>query len=117
MKKLFGLIVCTRTSGTLDEKPCEEAELVKYIRVDRRTTDDPLQIKSLGASWYAIGKNHRIENGMIARDFNSVRWMVRINNGSELQAFIKKYGKIILKLDTDGSKPCYGIEIYDDYRE
>ena len=39
---LFGLLVCHRTS-TWDEKPCDEAEEVPFVRVDRRTTDDPMK--------------------------------------------------------------------------
>ena len=109
---LFGLLVCRRTS-VWDGKPCDEAESVPFVRVDRRTTVNPYIRKT----WYDIGRNHRVENGMIARDFDSKRWMVRIADDAELQAFCEKYGKIILLLNHDGTEPCYEVEIYDGYRE
>ena len=113
---LFGLLVCRRTS-VWDGKPCDEAESVPFVRVDRRTTDDPMKNPYIGKAWYDTGRNHRVENGMIARDFDSKRWMVRIADDAELQAFCEKYGKIILLLNHDGTERCYEVEIYDDYRE
>ena len=113
---LFGLLVCKRTS-VWREKPCEDAEEVSFIRVDRRTTNDPMKNPHIGKAWYDTGRNHRVENGMIARDFDDKRWMVRIADGAALQAFCEKYGEIILSLNYDGTDPCYEVEIYDDYRE
>jgi len=113
---LFGLLVCRRTS-VWHGKPCDEAEEVSFTRVDRRTTDDPMKNPNIGKAWYDQGQNHRVENGMIARDFEDKRWMVRIADGAALRAFCEKYGEIILRLNTDGTEPCYEVEIYDDYRE
>lgn len=113
---LFGLLVCRRTS-VWEGKPCDEAEEVSFTRVDRRTTDDPMKIPYIGKAWYEEGRNHRVEDGMIARDFDQKRWMVRIADDAALQAFCEKYDKIILTLNTDGTEPCYEVEIYDDYRE
>lgn len=39
---LFGLLVCRRSS-VWDDKPCDEAEEVPFVRVDRRTIDDPMK--------------------------------------------------------------------------
>ncbi len=114
--KLFGRLVCRRTS-VWQGKPCDEAEEVPYVRVERRTIDNPMKNPYIGKEWYDTGRNHRVENGMIARDFDDKRWMVRIANGAALQAFCEKYGTIILRLNTDGAEPCYEVEIYDDYRE
>jgi len=100
-----------------DGKPCDEAEEVPFVRVDRRTTDDPMKNPHIGKAWYDTGRNHRVENGMIARDFDDKRWVVRIADGAALHAFCEKYGTIILSLNTDGTKRCYEVEIYDDYRE
>lgn len=113
---LFGLLVCGRTSAYGD-KPCDEAKEVPYVRVERRTTDDPMKYPHIGTAWYDEGRNHRVENGMIARDCDDKRWMVWIPDGAALQAFCDKYGEIILSLNDDGSEPCYEVEIYDDYRE
>ena len=113
---LFGLLVCQRTS-VWDGQPCDEAEEVPFVRVDRRTTDDPMKNPHIGKAWYDTGRNHRVENGIIARDFDDKRWVVRIADGTALQAFCEKYGEIILSLNNDGEEPCYEVEIYDDYRE
>ena len=113
---LFGLLVCRRTS-VRGGKPCDEAEELPFVRVDRRTTDDPMKNPHIGKAWYDTGRNHRVENGRIARDFDDKRWMVRIADGSALQAFCEKYGEIILSLNNVGTEPCYEVEIYDDYRE
>ena len=88
----FGLMVCTRTSRFWDSQaaPCDEAELVPYVRVDRLGIDNP---------------------------FDDKRWMVWIENEWDLQEFCEKYGKVILSINTLGSEPCYEIEIDDDYRE
>ena len=113
---LFGLLVCRRTS-VWDGKPCDEAQEVPFVRVDRRTTDDPMKNQDIGKAWYDTGRNHRVENGMIARDFDDKRWVVRIADEAALQAFCEKYGRVILTLNTNGAEPCYEVEIYDDYRE
>jgi hypothetical protein len=115
-KYLFGLFAIDRTS-CWDEKPCYEAVEVAYIRVDRRTTDDPAKNPHIGKTWYDFGENHRIEDGMIARDFRDKRWMVSIESPDSLKAFIDKYGDVIISVDHNGKEPCYKIEIYDDYRE
>lgn len=113
---LFGFLVCSRTSA-YGKKPCDEAEKVPFVRVDRRTIDDPMKNPNIGKAWYDTGRNHRVENGMITRDLDDKRWVVRIADGAALQAFCEKYGKIVLSLNTDGADPCFEIEIYDYYRE
>jgi hypothetical protein len=114
---LFGLLVCRRSSGYSDTKPCDEAELLPFVCVDRRTVDDPAKNVHIGKAWYNRGRNHRVENGMICRDFDESRWMVQIADGAALQSFCDKYGKIILSLNTESAEPCYEVEIYDSYRE
>ena len=113
----FGLMACTRTSAYGCERPCEEAEEVPFVCVDRRATDDPMKLHAIGKAWYESGRNHRVENGMIARDFDALRWMVRIKDEVALQAFCEKYGQLVLTLNTEGETPCYELEIYDGYRE
>ena len=113
---LFGLIPCSRTSAYID-KPCEEAEKIPFVCVDRRSIDDPMKNPYIGKSWYEEGRNHRVENGKIARDLDSTRWVVRISNAAELQAFCQKYSPVIIDIDNSGIAPCFSIEIYDDYRE
>jgi len=114
---LFGTLVCVRTSAGYN-KPCEDAEEVPYVYVDRRTVDDPKKLFGGTARWYGAGRNHRVENGMIARDMDShKRWVVSIPDGSALQAFIEKYGQVVISLNDEGTEPCYQIDIYDEYRE
>lgn len=112
----FGLFVCERTS-TYGERPCDEAIKLSYVRVDRRTIDDPKKNPYIGRTWYKSGRNHRVEDGMIARDFDDERWMVEIADEQALQEFIQKYGTIIISPNSDGLNPVYEIEIYDTYRE
>jgi hypothetical protein len=113
---LFGLIPCARTSAYGD-KPCEEAEELECVRVDRRTVDDPMKNPYIGKSWYKSGRNHRVENGRIARDFDDTQWVVRISDALELQSFCQKYSPVIISIDDSGPSPRFSIEIYDDYRE
>jgi len=118
---LFGLIACTRTS-IRGGKPCEEAEEVPFLRVERlKMHNDPVRCdtgwKARYDTWHDMGKNHRVENGMLVRDFDETRWMVRIAEHSALQVFIEKYGDVIISFNNDAAEPCYQVEIYDDYRE
>jgi hypothetical protein len=100
-----------------EEKPCEEAVWESYLRVDTRTVDSPekLTFKNDREDWYKIGKNHRVENGNIKRDFNDEGWFIYIHSLEELNAFVKKYGRIVYVKGWayDGME----IEIYDSYRE
>ena len=116
---LFGTLVCERTSCSGNKRPCEEAVEIEYVYVDRRIVDSPSKLTSWGNDdWYPRGRNHRVENGMIARDmYSDTRWVVSIPDGAALQAFIEKYGQVVLSLNNYGVEPCYQIEIYDDYRE
>ena len=113
---LFGSFVCSCTS-VWDGRPCVESVLVPYVRVDRRTVDDPMKNQHIGAAWYQTGRNHRVEEGMIARDFDGERWMVNLPDASAFEAFCAKYKRVVLSIDTDGTEPVWEIEIYDDYRE
>lgn len=109
---LFGMLVCDRTSACVGA-PCEEAEEVPYVRVDRRYVSDPSKLMMGEEAWYANGANHRVEDGCVCRYFFSSRWMVRIEDGKALQAFIDKYGDVVIEKDNCGITPCYKIEIYD----
>ena len=115
----FGLMAVSRTSmaNSSIEIPCDEAERVPFVRVDRRNIDDPLKNKFIGKTWYDFGRNHRVENGCIARDFDDERWMVWIADSDAFKEFIEKYGRVIISLNSEGLEPCYEIEIYDYYRE
>ena len=116
LPSLFGALVCTRTS-VFDGKPCDEAEEVSFVRVDRRTVPGPMKNRYIGEKWYEDGRNHRVENGKIARDFDGKRWVVQIPDGAALQEFCLKYDEIILSINNDGLEPCFEVEIYDTYRE
>lgn len=116
LPSLFGALVCTRTS-VFDGKPCDEAEEVSFVRVDRRTVDCPMKNRYIGEKWYEDGRNHRVENGKIARDFDDKRWVVQVPDGAALQEFCLKYDEIILSINNDGLEPCFEVEIYDTYRE
>ena len=113
------MAVCGRTSSWNNgDRPCEEAEMAPYVRVDRRTVDDPMKNPHIGEAWYKAGENHRVEGGQIARDFPEKRWMVELKDAGGLFDFIVKYGEIVAEIDTVSSiSPFLNLEIYDDYRE
>lgn len=106
----------SRTS-TWDGKPCEEAYRKPFTHVDQRNTDDPHKLPGiLGDTWYEEGRNHRIVDGYITRDFDTEGWFVEIADLDALIAFYAKYGSLVL---TPHYKNQYipEIEIYDGYRE
>lgn len=116
----LGLYLVDRTCcPSCDEKPCEEAFQVQITDVDCRYTDDPRKVLMYNDPkcgwWYKHGTNHRVEGGMIKRDFGISRvWVVKIEQLADLMEFIKKYGDCVLSSRRDG----FGkIEIYDGYRE
>lgn len=98
------------------EAPCEEAFRASYVYTDFRTTDDPSKIpmnKGDTSWWYLKGRNHRVVNGQIARDFDREDWFVEVD---DILAFAKKYGDLVIKPEEYGST-IPSIEIYDGYRE
>jgi hypothetical protein len=111
-------MLCTRTSEWHDKSPCEEAELYSYVYVDRRATDDPDQLSGGRDFWFARGRNHRVENGHLARDLHDVNeWTVDIESLEDLLNFCSKHGELVIKEDTSDVGPVFAMEIYDDYRE
>ena len=113
--------VVSRTScWDSDVAPCEEAKRIKVVRVDERTTDDPAKIPSnKGQSewWYKEGRNHRVENGRIRRDFDDKAWVVTIKSLDALAAFNRKHGNLVLSPTCRRADGFPEIEIYDNYHE
>jgi len=75
-----------------------EIKMVKGIKIDRRTTDDPSKIpfykgnKELAdKDWYERGRNHRVVNGMIERDFDEDFLIIELNSLEDLLEFQIKY--------------------------
>ena len=112
--------IITRTScHDIEIPPCKEAYRRAYTRVDERTVDDPSKIQMLKRHperWYSEGKNHRVENGHIKRDFDDEAWFIEVKDLDALNALPKKYGSIIIS-DSRETPNIPAIEIYDDYRE
>ena len=86
----------TRTSLDDEVKPCVEALQETYTRIDERTTDDPAKIFHGKDWWYDEGKNHRVENDHIKRDFDETGWFIVLKDLDELLKFQKKYGDLII---------------------
>ncbi len=102
-----------------DDPPCEDAVRFPCVRVDERTTDDPSKIKAHEGDtdwWTNEGRNHRIEDGHIKRDFDGADWYVEIENLEALIAFGEKYGALVLRPSFNNNGDLC-IEIYDSYRE
>jgi hypothetical protein len=109
--------LCTRTT-VYGEKPCDQATPIEVYRIDRRTVDDPMKIRYIGADWYKHGKNHRVENGWICRDVGPTKeWAVNIDNLDELAAFTVKHGGSVVIASENTVPPMMSVEIYDGYRE
>jgi len=75
-----------------------ELKMVKGIRIDRRTSDEPVGIpfyrgnKELAdQDWYGEGKNHRVIDGHIERDFDDEFLVIELNSLEDLLEFQKKY--------------------------
>lgn len=74
-----------------DNNKYTEFKKVKGIRIDRRTVDMP-DYKSERDSWCEIGQNHRVENGMITREFDNEFFVIELNSLEDLLKFQDKYG-------------------------
>ena len=86
------------------------------VRVDERTVSDPALLRKGSQDWYKEGRNHRVENGRIRRDFDGEDWFIEINSLDELAAFSKLYGEIVIGQAWD-REGYMRLEIYDTYRE
>lgn len=79
--------------------PHPNAIKIKIVNVDVRYTDAPEKVPYYeGASdwWYNEGTNHRLINGLIARDVGTVdRWAVRLNSLDELMSLVEYFGRLI----------------------
>ena len=108
-----------------DEEKYEECKKVKGIRIDRRTTDAPEKILCYRGNkikadqdWYGEGKNHRVVDGMIERDFDDEFYIIEINTLEDLLDFQDKY-KINASVYRNKSQHVFnGLELnsfYCDY--
>ncbi len=113
--------IVNRTSlRSMDVQPCEEAYLKAYIRIDERTVNSPSKITAYKNQpvdwWYSAGKNHRVENGHIVRDFDDKGWFVKLDTMEDLLKFTQKYGSVVIGQYWKNHS-ILEIEIYDDWRE
>lgn len=100
----------------------KEVKKVKGIRIDRRTTDAPEKIlwykgnKELAnKEWYSEGKNHRVVNGMIERDFDEEFYVIEINTIEDLLNFQDKY-KVNATISRNRSQYVFnGVELWSFY--
>ncbi len=104
---------CT-VSGLEDDdgnpvQPCEGAVLEKAVEVERRTTDDPTKIPCYANDpgearrmWFGKGRNHRVEDGWIARDVEVDAWFLSVDSMEQLAGLLAKHGRLTLR--TSGLK-------------
>lgn len=103
----------------------EECKKVKGIHIDRRYYDKPEKIlvyngnkKEANNDWYGEGKNHRVVDGFIERDFDDEFFIIEMNTLEDLLIFQDKYK---INASVSNRKSCYvynGEEIntfYADY--
>ncbi len=109
------VFLVTRTSLRENEKPCDQAEQVEVMGVDRRSCADPAEVPLYRGQrdwWFEKGTNHRVENGMIARDMGWHKvWAI---DGMTVQEIVDRYGCCIIERDFNG---FLTVRIYDDYWE
>jgi hypothetical protein len=110
----------SRTSvWNIEVPPCDGAVKMETLRPDARHYGSPEEYDKAQARysrfkpWMSEGKNHRIADGNIIRDFDWEAWFIELNSLEELMSFISSEGPcVILRGEINPS-----IEIYDDYRE
>ena len=81
------------------ERPCDDAVLEKYMRIDRRTTNDPAKVPAYGGKtgwWYNTGVNHRIDNGRITREIEDEAWFLDIDQVPYFSHLAQLYGPITI---------------------
>jgi hypothetical protein len=89
-----------RAFGNFDDDYNETPKYVEYrlvngIKVDRRSCSKPEEIRAYRGEkdwWYSEGKNHRVVNGQIERDFYETFCVIELNTLEELLDFQDKYG-------------------------
>ena len=108
----------TRTSFWNDEKPAKGCYKKEYITHDVRTLDSfEKYAEKFKEKFKNRGFDHCInDRGYIQRSFNSEGWFIELSTFDELNAFIEKYGDVIIGKH-HANKNILEIEIYDSYRE
>ena len=104
--------------------PCEGAFRAPCVHTDRRTFktaaayDASHFVNSKGEPdlWGSNGRNHRMWEGGICRDFDSEDWFVEVDDLLALLAFALKHGECIIGRWIFNSD-IISIEIYNGYRE
>ena len=113
-------MVSRTSSHSMDAKPCKEAYLKAYTRIDERTVNSPSKIPFYKNQpddwWYSEGKNHRVEHGHIMRDFDDEGWFIELDTLEDLLKFHKKYGRLVIEHHWNNHS-ILEIEMYDDWRE
>lgn len=101
----------------------DECKKVKGIRIDRRTTDAPEKIPFYKGNkieadndWYGEGKNHRVVNGMIERDFDDEFFVIEINTLEDLINFQEKY-EVNASIGEKSRYVFNGVELYSFYSD
>ncbi len=108
----------TRASNISSSKsPCEGAFKEERSYTDTRNVDSPDKLGKISRKWwFRMGRNHRVENGEIKRDFDVIEWFVDISSLDSLIEFIDKHGDIVIT-PVGATDEVYNLEIYDDFRE
>lgn len=92
--------VVSRTSIPGNTQPCEEAFAVEKFHIQRHSIEQvELGVSSDGVTFFAKGRNHRMEDGGWVREIPYLVWMVEFNSPEDIAAFTRKYGECCI---TDG---------------
>lgn len=99
-------------------KPCDEAEWSVFIEKEFLTLHLLEKWSHYDiAQWMTEGMNHQtMPDGSYVKEVKRQGWAIKINTMDDLEAFVKKYGDVVI--NTPGRRSeIYTLEIYDDYRE
>ena len=112
-----------------EEQPVKGAVREACLWVDRRTFKTPEEHDRRGmpTPWASKGKNHRLTDDGIERDFDHEAWFIDIPDIEELMTLAKREGELVVS-PSEGHASDVGraarpvanfptIEIYDDWRE
>jgi len=111
--------IISKTSLWDDEiAPCNGAKKEDLTYLDYRTVktlEEARKHKGINTpkSWFAEGRNHRKETGMVVRDLERKFWTIEID---DIMEFFEKHGDLVICTSNCKEYPIE-IEIYDSWRE
>lgn len=87
-----------------------QAIYTPYVYVDIRSTDSPKKVPAYKGEedwWFSEGKNHRLENGQIARDLDTSHcWVLEISDLDTFISVISDLGDVCIERPSNKGIPA-----------